>query len=282
MMESRKPDSFYMANIEAMPTTFENQPQLFGSEERNLLIGSPFLKDIKEDIDDTKEDYDTLFKEIPEFRQFGLREFEETLLTISSRVFGIKVGGVKMTTMVPFMDMLNHAIPDNAYWKYRDSKKEFHCIAEEDIKRNDEVFISYGKKGNKSLLLNYGFTTPDNNMYNQYTFRLELEASDKLYDEKVALLGANRSHVKFKIKADLKDMSAFLSFLRLMEFDEDIELLKLAVSNLTEIVEEKFDGKFLPFLSPRNELKVWYRVKKLAEESLVPYQTTLEEDKVLL
>lgn len=129
MMERRNENSFYAANSACMPTSFENHTISFGPEERNLLLGSPVLDDIYGDLDDTKADYDILFEAIPEFRQFDLKEYEETLVIISSRTFGIIVDGEKMTTMVPFMDMLNHNIPANAYWEYNDAENAFYCIA---------------------------------------------------------------------------------------------------------------------------------------------------------
>ena len=93
------------------------------------------------------------------------------------------------------------------------------------------------------------------------------------------LLGDNRRYGKFRIKADLEDeqTGSFISFLRFLHFDEDIEVLRQAVLNAKETADEStFTGKFLPVLSPKNELYVWCWVKQLLEEALGRYLTTLK------
>ena len=43
-------------------------------------------------------------------------------MTVSSRIFGISIKGVKTDAFVPLADMLNHRRPKQTSWMYSDEK----------------------------------------------------------------------------------------------------------------------------------------------------------------
>ena len=89
-------------------------------------------------------------------------------------------------------------------------------------------------------------------------------------------------------------MSRFISFLRFVEFDENIAhlyTLKGQWSQRTRPNPEDSDdyeppnfytAEDVPVISKQNERKVWLRIKSMAEEYLGRYPNTYEEDLVIL
>lgn len=83
---------------------------------------------------------------------------------------------------------------------------------------------------------------------------------------------------------ELPIMEEFISFLRFVEFDEDIEVLyEIEDEWHAEYSEEighsaTFLANEVPFISKRNERKVWMRIRKMSLDALARYPQTFEED----
>lgn len=101
------------------------------------MEGSCLQNQITEKIKDIKADYDLICKEVPEFRQFPLREYSELRMMVASRIFGIQIDGVKTDGFVAYADMLNHKRPRQTSWTYTDDRQGFIIEALEDIKRGE-------------------------------------------------------------------------------------------------------------------------------------------------
>jgi hypothetical protein len=56
-------------------------------------------------------DYNLICKEVPEYRQFPLKEYSEMRMMVASRIFGIQIEGHKTDAFVAYADMLNHRRP---------------------------------------------------------------------------------------------------------------------------------------------------------------------------
>ncbi|XP_067929235.1 N-lysine methyltransferase setd6-like isoform X2 [Watersipora subatra] len=79
------------------------------------------------------------------------------------------------TLMVPLADLLNHVPDHNAELNIGEST--LRMIAVKDIKKGEEVYNTYGKVSNYTLLLMYGFAVlPQTNPYN--TLELKLSTID--------------------------------------------------------------------------------------------------------
>ena len=94
MEERRKPDSHFKAFLDILPKQFSNFPIFYTREERALLEGSPFQNQISDKIKDIKTDYEMITKEVPDFRDFSIKEYSEYRMMICSRVFGIEMNGI--------------------------------------------------------------------------------------------------------------------------------------------------------------------------------------------
>ena len=169
--------SFFDKYIDILPKAFDNFPIFYTQEERTWLEGSPFQDQISEKIRDIQQDYNMICNEVPDYRQFSLKEYSEIRMMVASRIFGIQVEGVKTDGFVPYADMLNHKRPRQTSWSYTDDRAGFIIEACEDIKRGDQVFDSYGKKCNTRFLLNYGFINLDNDA-NEYPFTVKMADDD--------------------------------------------------------------------------------------------------------
>ena len=162
LQEKKKEISKFAEYLDILPKSLRDFPIFFTKEEKEMLIGSPFLNQINEKIEDIKVDYDLICKEVPDYAQFTLEEYSEVRMMVSSRIFGITVNGVKTDGFVPYADMLNHKRPRQTTWYYSDERGAFIIEACDDIPRGEQVYDSYGKKCNSRFLLNYGFINLNN------------------------------------------------------------------------------------------------------------------------
>jgi len=132
-------------------------PHLYENETRELLEGSPFLEKVDRVNEKYDEDYHYMVEKMPDFGRFTFEQFRSSMLLVSSRNFGVKVNGTSTNVMVPLCDMLNHASPYQASWSYNDGRDGFLMKAKMDIKKDEEIFDSYGGKSSYNFLLHYAF-----------------------------------------------------------------------------------------------------------------------------
>ena len=174
-----------------MPKSLRDFPIFFTEEEKSLLIGSPFLKQISDKIADIQTDYDLICKEVPDFKQFPLLEYSEVRMLTASRIFGISVNGVVTDGYVPYADMLNHKRPRHSTWYYSDERGGFVIEASDDIERGETVYDSYGKKCNSRFFLNYGYINPENDA-DEVPIAVALRKDDVGFEVKTKLIEKDR------------------------------------------------------------------------------------------
>lgn len=297
MEEKRKPDSYFMKFIDILPKGYTNFPIFYTKEEREGLTGSPFQHQITDKIKDIQADYSLICKEVPEYRQFPLKEYSEMRMMVASRIFGIQIEGHKTDAFVAYADMLNHRRPRQTSWTYDDGVGGFIIEALEDIKRGDQIFDSYGKKCNTRFLLNYGFINL-NNDGNEFPFRVSLDPeNDPLFAQKRSLLGAEPIKRTYRAMSDLTEENTYklLSFMRFAEWDGDMLVLAQAKmrdeksrqhyhheESDSDDEVKSYKAENIAVLSVKNERRVLQRVKTLCEESLKMYPHTLAEDEEAL
>ena len=122
-----------------------------------MLEGSPFLKRLARIRSHDREDYDEMVEAIPEFGEFTFDQYLQGIMWGSSRNFGVTINGTKTNVMVPLCDMFNHADDYTADWTYDNSRQGFVMKANHFIKKDDEIFDSYGSKSSYQFLMHYGF-----------------------------------------------------------------------------------------------------------------------------
>jgi histone-lysine N-methyltransferase SETD3 len=218
-------------------------------------------------------------------------------MMVSSRIFGMNILGKKTDGFVPMADMLNHKRPKQTSWTYTDEKEGFVIEALKDIPRNEQVYDSYGKKCNSRFFLNYGFIV-ENNDGNEVPIKVYYPESDDKKEMKKEMIHDNSDFKKFRVTDNFNEniMHEFMSWLRFVEFDENITLLidyqaraatqgPMQDSDSDDAADDPnrgFKAKDLPPLSVRNEQKVLLRMKLEATKLLHNYPHTYEEDMELL
>ena len=300
MQEKRKMEMEYREYLDILPKGLNDFPIFFNEDERSYLKGSPFLTQIFEKIEDIKVDYNLICKEVPEFSQFSLREYSESRVFVSSRIFGITVNGVKTDGFVPLADMLNHKRPRQTTWYYSDEREGFIIEACDDIPRGEQVYDSYGRKCNSRFFLNYGFINMNNDA-NEIPISIHVDDKEELYDLKMNLINSAKSYMKFRVVDNLEEpvMSEFISWLRFVNYKGDITALYLAKNEAMIEAQKRqanigsddddendfsdaFKGTTLKFMGIDLEINVWKHIKELCETQMGLYETTMEEDEKIL
>ena len=67
MQERHKPSTDWDYYMDILPKDCKDFPIFFTEEEKQWLIGSPFLTQIEEKIEDIEKDYKLICKEVPEY-----------------------------------------------------------------------------------------------------------------------------------------------------------------------------------------------------------------------
>ena len=132
--------------------------------------------------------YDFLIEKVPEIQLWSLQEFTSAMLLVGSRTFCVEINGTITNVMVPLSDMLNHKRPFDAMWAYDNEFQGFRMTAANDIKKDDEIFDSYGQKTSYDFLLHYGFIYEDEfgiNPMDNLEIYFDLDPNDPNLDMKL-------------------------------------------------------------------------------------------------
>ena len=104
-----------------------------------------------------------------------------------TRIFGLVIDGIKTDGLVPMADMLNHKRPRETKWTYEQERRGFEITALQNIKKDSEIYDSYGRKCNSRFFVNYGFSL-ENNDDNEALLIFELPHTDSQWQLKLRYL----------------------------------------------------------------------------------------------
>ena len=96
-------------------------------------------------------------------------------MMVGTRNFGRPDSDFDISTMVPFLDLLNHSDKNNTHWFYDEMKGGYILIAIRDIEKNEEITDSYGKYYNSMLYRTYGFVIPGNSYHDNVYIKIDGE-----------------------------------------------------------------------------------------------------------
>lgn len=155
--EAAKRDSPWRQMIELYPSleSFDTLPLFWTAKERLWLKGSRVAAAAVDRGRQLRGEFDACRHVLP--RGTSYDAYLRMRLCVGSRCFGIKVDGRATTACVAIADMPNHASPSDAGWTFDKSLNAFVLRANRDIQPGRQIFISYGRKSNRDLLLFYGF-----------------------------------------------------------------------------------------------------------------------------
>ena len=249
--------------IDFFPADYSSFPVFYGEKEYNYLKGTQFLESIEDEIRSLKHDYKILVNEISGFSKYDFNFYKKIREVVTSRVFGVKIGGKSNTILVPYADLLNHQRPVQTYWDFNDTSNAFYIKSESNIMKGNEVFDSYGIKSNKNFLLYYGFTV-ENNTHNTFKIDIVVNNSCPYYKEKIEHLGTKNLKKRFLLNLKLYDVKIieFFSYLRFILYNKP---------DFRNITSKK------P-ISVENEIDVFNKIRELMTFYLNKYPTTMEYD----
>ncbi|RWR76871.1 fructose-bisphosphate aldolase-lysine N-methyltransferase, chloroplastic isoform X1 [Cinnamomum micranthum f. kanehirae] len=151
-------DSGWAHYINSLPQIGELHSTIFWSEdELEMVRQSPIYQETLTHKAFIEKEF---LKVIPALEQF-LQKFEDTTLEsfmhayalVGSRAWGTSKG----LSLIPFADFLNHDGVSETVLLSDEGKQISEAIADRDYDSGDQVFISYGKFSNATLLLDFGF-----------------------------------------------------------------------------------------------------------------------------
>ena len=124
-----------------------------------------------------------------------LEEFKDNFILVGTRNFGRPDTIYDISTMVPFLDLLNHSDKNNTHWFYDEIKGGYYLIAIRDIDKNEEITDSYGKYYNSLLYRTYGFVIPGNS----YPDNVYVKVEGDNYNLNINALNDNINHMLEKL-----------------------------------------------------------------------------------
>jgi len=163
-------------------------------------------------------------------------DFVWAMCIVASRCFESEDStGRKRPCMVPLADLLNHNLVDGWFTAYSFGGDSFTLTCVKEIQEGEEVRITYGPKGNGSLLVEYGFALEKNEEANGYcpdevAFYLPAPLDDEW---KLGLLRAaghtmDGRPVRITVTS-MKDVPELLSVIRLVVADNEDAALARAL-----------------------------------------------------
>ena len=199
LMKSQK-KSFWSPYLDSLPESvneyifFYNKEKLSQLKDTSLMFKDTFNynEHLKNIVHDSKIVHTWLLKKnllkddsLKIYKNF-FKLFLKYRILVCSRVFGYTKNNQDETGLVPYADLFNHSQKCNTTWYFDDSLDSFILKATSDIKKNSEIYDSYGEKTNNELLLYYGFTIKNNKNSRLYmkdsSDIIELDYNTKLSD----------------------------------------------------------------------------------------------------
>uniref|UniRef100_A0A8C5HEI6 protein-histidine N-methyltransferase n=1 Tax=Gouania willdenowi TaxID=441366 RepID=A0A8C5HEI6_GOUWI len=152
------------------------------------------------------------------------------------------------------------------------------CVALQDYKENEQIYIFYGTRSNSEFVIHNGFFFQDN-AHDRVKIKLGVSKSERLYAMKAEVLaraGIPASCI-FSLNGNEPPISAqLLAFLRVFCMTEeelkDHLLGEHAINKIFTLGNSEFP------VSWENEIKLWMFLETRAALLLKTYKTTTEED----
>ncbi|KAI4883121.1 hypothetical protein NFI96_017288 [Prochilodus magdalenae] len=183
--------------------------------------------------------------------------------------------------LIPLWDMCNHTngLITTGY-NLEDDRCE--CVALQDYKENEQIYIFYGTRSNAEFVIHNGFFFEDN-AHDRVKIKLGVSKSERLYAMKAEVLaraGIPASSI-FALHCSEPPISAqLLAFLRVFCMTEE-ELKDYLVGD--HAINKIFTLGNTEFpVSWENEIKLWTFLETRATLLLKTYKTTSEEDRSIL
>ncbi|XP_048455999.1 actin-histidine N-methyltransferase [Rhincodon typus] len=326
LCERLNPNSFWLPYIKTLPMEYHT-PLYFEEEEVHYLQSTQAIHDVFSQYKNTARQYAYFYKliqthpnasKLPLKESFTFDDYRWAVSSVMTRQNQIPTeDGSRVTlALIPLWDMCNHTngLITTGY-NLEDDRCE--CVALQDYKAKDQIYIFYGTRSNAEFVIHNGFFF-DNNSHDRVKIKLGVSKSDRLYAMKAEVLAragiptvdrlfhhptesrcmeprrkSEQQKFQGRKEATLKRSSVFalhcseppisaqlLAFLRVFCMSED-ELKEHLVGE--HAIDKIFTLGNSDFpVSWDNEIKLWTFLETRGALLLKTYKTTTEDDRSLL
>ncbi|KAF7652893.1 hypothetical protein LDENG_00090960 [Lucifuga dentata] len=287
LCERANPASFWLPYICSLPQEYDT-PLYYHQDEAELLLGTQAVQDVLSQYKNTARQYAYFYKlvqthpaasKLPLKNSFTFDDYRWAVSSVMTRQNQIptKDGSQVTLALIPLWDMCNHTngLITTGY-NLEDDRCE--CVALQDYKENEQIYIFYGTRSNAEFVIHNGFFFHDN-AHDRVKIKLGVSKSERLYAMKAEVLaraGIPASSV-FALHCNEPPISAqLLAFLRVFCMTEeelkDYLLGECAINKIFTLGNSDFP------VSWENEIKLWTFLETRAALLLKAYKTTTEED----
>ncbi|KAK1160579.1 actin-histidine N-methyltransferase-like [Acipenser oxyrinchus oxyrinchus] len=291
LCERADPNSFWLPYIKTLPSEYDT-PLYFEEEEVHYLQSAQAINDVYSQYKNTARQYAYFYKVIqthPSASKLPLKDaftFDDYRWAVSSVMtrqnqIPTEDGNRVTLALIPLWDMCNHTngLITTGY-NLEDDRCE--CVALQDYKADEQIYIFYGTRSNAEFVIHNGFFF-DNNSHDRVKIKLGVSKSERLYAMKAEVLaraGIPSSSI-FALHCSEPPISAqLLAFLRVFCMSED-ELKEYLVGE--HAIDKIFTLGNAEFpVSWDNEIKLWTFLETRAALLLKTYKTTSEADRSFL
>ncbi|XP_067335479.1 actin-histidine N-methyltransferase [Channa argus] len=291
LCERANPVSLWLPYIRSLPQEYDT-PLYYQQDEVQLLLGTQAVQDVLNQYKNTARQYAYFYKlvqthpaasKLPLKDSFTFDDYRWAVSSVMTRQNQIPTeDGSRVTlALIPLWDMCNHTngLITTGY-NLEDDRCE--CVALQDYKENEQIYIFYGTRSNSEFVIHNGFFFQDNS-HDRVKIKLGVSKSERLYAMKAEVLaraGIPASCV-FALHCNEPPISAqLLAFLRVFCMTEeelkDYLLGDHAINKIFTLGNSEFP------VSWENEIKLWTFLETRAALLLKTYKTTSEEDRSML
>ncbi|CAN9502019.1 unnamed protein product [Ophioblennius macclurei] len=291
LCERADPASFWLPYVRTLPQDYDT-PLYYQQEDVQLLLGTQAVQDVLSQYKNTARQYAYFYKliqthpaasKLPLKDSFTFDDYRWAVSSVMTRQNQIPTeDGSRVTlALIPLWDMCNHTngLITTGY-NLEDDRCE--CVALQDYKENEQIYIFYGTRSNSEFVIHNGFFFQDN-AHDRVKIKLGVSKSERLYAMKAEVLaraGIPASCV-FALHCNEPPISAQLhAFLRVFCMTEeelkDYLLGERAINKVFILGNSDFP------VSWENEIKLWTFLETRAALLLKTYKTTTEEDVSML
>jgi histone-lysine N-methyltransferase SETD3 len=263
--------SHFYPYINILPKAYDTIPTGFTEQQKQQwLKGSFCLRKITQRNLDLQNEHKSL-SQCKQYRDtISYEDFVWARQVVITRIFGYGSGETKDSGLVPYADMLNHKLPCETSWMWEKKKNGFIIKTTTPLARGAEVFDSYGRKCNSRFFVNYGFSI-DENTDNEAHFDYKASRNEQIWatycqPHKYNIHSFEGGIVAFQIPAtyDHDSTKVMFQFLR------------------CRFAKVQFRVTQLNSISKSNERQTLRAVRACALEMLAQFDTSLQQDNVLL
>jgi hypothetical protein len=241
-------DRIWKEHLQLVPQSYENslfytQEDLDWAKGSSLstvteMLGQQIVRDFEFLFINVLEKYPEVFP----IQFVTLELYRWALCTIWSRGMDFYYANYTLRVVVPFVDLINGTQDIRQSHILDPSTGRIHILAGKQYRKEDQIFINYGKLSNSRLLRLYGFVY-DFNQYDSYELYLSTSPQSPHFKEKTRLFELFGMSVETSFSLSMNDPlpGKILEYVRIQRADHN-EILLL----------EKNQAKFA---NHRNELE---------------------------